>query len=580
MGGDLLSKMEKNFRFVKNRQDFEVFLPLLVLLCCFSAPIFAYLQENEPAPSFILNFNSMRRGVSWKPGTVQELTGSTHSIILNKISMVDGQGICLNIRGRTTRTKYSEFRNRKFWIVVHIDGRLYGAPFGEGVVSGPTDGSALGLGIKECLFSDGGSLWHTLSKIAQATKYAPFQKWTLGAAGGFGASTPGDDPEASDLIGGQDTAEPTDYRNVIGLAVSKVTPEKGIRSAIVWYRLPIGGTGGDRVGVNGRPIFTERPRIRNVPTNMGHIISEMEKKYTEADLCHIQTVHHGYESCNKDGWEMTDRAVQKLHAMDPNIGHYGHCGNPHGWDPVLPHAGLVAYWLGENTAQNERSGKHNLVSVTSLYDLKKNGWDGDKFWFNGHRWGFCLGWVYPRPESPDYGYDPGHPGPLPLVHQELIEELKKLDGEQAEKFEQVHRTMFTNLQGAHLGCTGAQAASVAQGEREKARLLSESNQGELGFLLAVHQERMKSFEKPRELIDSLEKRFNETQTKLMQDLGSNHQQLLQNLERVHRPCVGPAAVSVHAAEVRKGQIVRDTGTEGANLLEQYHVRRMEIVKKF
>ena len=324
----------------------------------------------------------------------------------------------------------------------------------------------------------------------------------------------------------------------------------------------------------------EKPRVRSIP-GMRQISDEIQEKYPEAVAAYDRIYHKIKDyAITEENYELHDRVVQKLHSQDPLFGHYAPLeGHEEGGKPSV--VGPVGYWLGQGSPGEETPNTHNEVHYAGYRHGQKAVWNvNEQYSIHAHKWRLLIKWIYPRPGAPNYGYDPEHPGPLPLVHQKLVKELRELDIEQAEKFEQTHSTMFTNLQGAHLGCTGPQADVVGRAEREKARLLTGSGKKELDTLLAVHQERMKFFEKPRELIDSLEKLFNDTQAKLMEDLGGNHRELLQNLERAHRPCTGAAVMSVHTAERKKGKIIRDAGTEGSGVLEEYHVKRMEMVKKF
>ena len=120
-----------------------------------------------------------------------------------------------------------------------------------------------------------------------------------------------------------------------------------------------------------------------------------------------------------------------------------------------------------------------------------------------HKWRIPRQWVYPRKGGPNYGYDPGHSGPMPIVQQKLIDELRELDKNQAQQVERIHRSMFQGLGGVDQNIVNALNQYVSK---------------QMELLLSTHNERMSYFTPPRKLTDDLEGLFTQTQADCLKAL--------------------------------------------------------------
>ena len=157
-------------------------------------------------------------------------------------------------------------------------------------------------------------------------------------------------------------------------------------------------------------VFAEIP-------NMQKVIEQIQSENLEAVRNAFNGAPSGTEKAPETQLirrEFHDRMVQKLHSIDPNFGYVERYegGNP---DWALIATDLIAYYAGEGDATGARE--------TSLYivDIIKGGTgDENRVWWSVHErtterhdsgHGYKK-WIYPRPGSPNYGYDPNHPGPV------------------------------------------------------------------------------------------------------------------------------------------------------------------------
>ena len=545
--------------------------------------LWGYFDKESEVPPWMNGYS--HRSAVWKDSSMLH-DWYTHDPwhILNEITLDAGQGLCLDtVDMRAHRPNYGSEEMRKNWVFVPIGGKIYGAPFADS---------------ERCIFADSGSTGEILSKILEGAGHKGMANWVPVDGGIIGfaimVSDPPKDPNESDgvrcgspkcrsnivwsRLRGVDAPGASALANEIVKNVGDGASAASAYASSLEFEL-------ERVGVVDRwssgPIMFEKPRVRGIP-EMRKITDEMQKKYPEAVKAYDRIYHKVKDyAATEENYELHDRVVQKLHSLDPFFGHYAPLEGYEGGKPSL--VGPVGYWLGAGSPGGEVPNTHNEVHYVDYRHGGKVVWNAaERYSTNAHKWRLPRKWIYPRAGAPDYGYDPNHPGPLPLVHRRLVETLRKIDGEQAGKLEEIHRKMFSDLQGIHRDCTGPHSGFVAQAERQKARLLSDYGRSQSELLLDVHRERMKFFEKPRKPTDSLVELFGQGQGLLMEGLGTSHGELFQNLGRAHRACTATSQIvaAVESAEAQKARIIREAAAAGAKLLEEYHAKRMEIVGKF
>ena len=526
--------------------------PLIFFFClfCLFKTSFAYFKSISEVPAWMDRLN--QRETHWKGGEAMLHEWYTHDPwhILDEISMDAKEGLCLDTLDMVLHRKNFGIEQRQYWVFVPIDNKMYAAPFGNS---------------DRCIFSGSDSAQAILAKIGPATKYAPLSGWVL------------------------------KERDIVGLAISNSSKTEctspRCRSNIVWSRLRVTKRSEgkprefewERVGVVDRwssgSIFEERPHVRGIPS-MQDVIGEMWERYPEALEIAKVAIKNKDSSDAEEKYEFHDRAIQKLHVADPNFGHYASLDGEDG-GPALK--GDAGYWLGAGAPVGEPTNEHNEVHYVKFLKYGERIWfTNKKYSIYAHKWRIPRKWVYPRPGAPNYGYDLNHPGPMPLSQQKLIDKLQKLDRDQAEQFEEIHDDMIRNVESVHKNCA-TESNLVTEAEQRKMQLIVDSHGEQMNLLSSIHRERMGFFQKPRELTDSLERLFSETQRRLKTGIEQLHRDLSRDLQNAYESCVSSNSFNVSLvrdAEERKGRSIRDANTEKVDLLDNFHQQRMDIVKKF
>ena len=140
--------------------------------------------------------------------------------------------------------------------------------------------------------------------------------------------------------------------------------------------------------------------------NMSHVVREMAQEHPEAMRAAFNG-HPDYDTI--EGREFQDRVIQKLHSIDPQFGYVERYvgGNP---DRVIIAADVLSYFKGSGNAQSASETTLTIVDIIVGAGPPKPWWSVLDRTTEVHNAGYK--WVYPRPGSPNYGYDPNHPGPV------------------------------------------------------------------------------------------------------------------------------------------------------------------------